>query len=106
VLTRPLSEYLQFELLGYQGNIAAGEDVRIADRHANPGMLDPLVQDFWLLDDETVFAMRYDERGRLIGMDRPDDPAPFREHRDLAMANSIPLPDFLAVVQDELRRSW
>src|SRR5262249_18862730 len=32
VLTRPLSDYLQFEVLGYQGNVAAGEDVRIADR--------------------------------------------------------------------------
>src|SRR6266581_5523817 len=32
VVDRPLSEYLRFEFIGYEENIAAGEDVRIADR--------------------------------------------------------------------------
>lgn len=105
-LARPLSEYLQFALLGYQGNLLAGEDVRIADLDMYPGVLDALDQDFWLLDDSLVFVMRYDADGRLVGMDRTTEAAPFVAHRDLAIANSVALNDYLPIVKDELHRSW
>jgi len=63
VLDRPLSDYLRFELLGYQGNVAAGEDVRIADRADVPKTLSALTGDFWLLDDALAVVMEYDGDG-------------------------------------------
>jgi uncharacterized protein DUF6879 len=107
ILSRPLSAYLQFELLGYQGNVLAGEDVRIAERRAATGEMDTLGPDFWLLDDETVFVMNYDTTGRLVEMvETTGDVATFLAQRDLAVRLSIPLADFMADAQADFARSW
>lgn len=106
VIERPLTRYLQFELIGYLGNLAAGEDVRIASRDSQPGPLDELNQDFWMLDEDAVVVMRYDQDNRLVDIERSPDVATFRQHRDLAVAHSIPLADYLPSVRDELLRSF
>ena len=36
VVDRPLSDYIRYELAVYAENVAAGEDVRIADRSLHP----------------------------------------------------------------------
>jgi hypothetical protein len=106
VLDRPLSDYLRFELLGYQGNVAAGEDVRIADRADVPETLGVLTSDFWLLDDEVAVVIEYDGDGRRLSMEPTLDVGDFVNQRDLAVEHSVPLLDYLPSVQDELRRSW
>jgi hypothetical protein len=106
VLDRPLTEYLQFELLGYHGNTLAGEQVWIADRGQHPAALDGLRQDFWLLDEQIALVMRYNTSGTLVRMDRTDDPAPFLAWRDQAVAHAMPLGEFLDSARDELPRSW
>ncbi|MFY1597353.1 DUF6879 family protein [Micromonospora sp. WMMD737] len=106
VLDRPLSDYLRFELLGYHGNVAAGEDVRIADRAVAPEELGALTHDFWLLDDALAVKIHYDGRGRRVSMEQTSDVAAFVEQRDLAMRHSVALRDYLPMVQHELRRSW
>ncbi len=106
VLDRPLSDYLRFELLGYQGNLTAGEDVRIADRATVPKALGALRQDFWLLDDELAVIIEYNEEGRRLAMEPTSDVVSLIEQRNLAMMHSIPLLDYLPTVQNELRRSW
>src|SRR4051812_1234147 len=106
VLDRPLSDYLRFELLGYRGNVAAGEDVRIADRADVPESLSTLTSDFWLLDDAIAVIVEYDEDGRRLSMEPTRDVGGFIHQRDLAVEHSIPLLDYLPSVQDELRRSW
>jgi hypothetical protein len=106
VLDRPLSDYLRFELLGYQGNVAAGEDVRIADRAHLPDTLSALTGDFWLLDDALAVVMEYDGDGRRLSMRPTRDVGGFVDQRDLAIEHSVPLLDYLPSVQDELRRSW
>nr|MDT0656748.1 hypothetical protein [Micromonospora sp. DSM 115978] len=106
VLDRPLSDYLRFELLGYQGNVAAGEDVRIADRATVPESLAESRQDFWLLDDELAITIEYDEMGRRRALTPTSDVGSFIEQRNLAVKHSIPLLDYLPTVQAELRRSW
>ena len=107
IVERPLSRYLQFELIGYLGNLLAGEDIRIASRDSQPGPLDALNQDFWMLDDDTVFVMHYDQDNRLVDIQPTTSVATFRKHRDLALAHSIPLADYLPTVRDELlRSSW
>lgn len=47
VVSHPLSDYLRFEFTSYDANLAAGEDVRIADRGRHPD-LRRLREDFWL----------------------------------------------------------
>jgi Family of unknown function (DUF6879) len=102
VVGRPLTAYLRFELLTDSENVAAGEDVRVADRdiHAE---LTALTQDFWLIDGDTDHAtallMRYDPEGRFADAERCTDPdvlARCRHQRDLALARSIPVADYLA----------
>jgi hypothetical protein len=106
LVTRPLSEYMQFALLGYQGNVAAGEDVRVADRTVADPVLDALTTDFWLLDDNLALVMTYTEAGRLADMTPAGDVEPYLQQRDIAMAHSVPLLEYLPSVRHELHRSW
>ncbi|MGH3930353.1 MAG: DUF6879 family protein [Pseudonocardiaceae bacterium] len=104
VLSQPLTDYLRFELVGYQANAEAGEHVRLADRGAHP-QLATLHQDFWLFDAETpdAFArpLRYDDTAHLVGFDLTEDPLfieRYRRERDLALAWAVPLPEYTATV--------
>ena len=107
IVERPLSRYLQFELIGYLGNVLAGEDVRIASRHHRAEPLNELNQDFWMLDDDAVYLMHYDHDNRLVDIERTPDVATFQQQRDLALANSVPLADYLPTIRSELlRSSW
>lgn len=99
VVERPLSDYLRYELAVYPENVAAGEDVRIADRAAHPG-LDVLRRDFILFDGDTDHAtavlFRYSFDGRILSRDVSADPADVdlcRRQRDLALAHSVPLEE-------------
>jgi hypothetical protein len=96
VVDRPLSTYLRLEFLGYQENAAAGEEVYIADRGAHPD-LRGLTEDFWLFDDEVAVRMIYDAEGRFVGVERALDAElqHYRHRRDLALAHSVPLADYL-----------
>src|SRR6266536_586088 len=102
VVSHPLTDYLRFELVGYEANVSAGEDVRIADRDAHPELAQ-LQRDFWLFDADTpqVFAMlmHYNTTGQLIDVERTDDPPTIercRRERHLAVALSVPLRDYTA----------
>lgn len=92
VVDGPLSDYLRMALeWGYAANVRAGAEVRILDlgRRARPaGLLD---EDFWLLDDEAVLLMHYDERGRFLGATEADDRDPYRRARDAAWQAAEPL---------------
>jgi hypothetical protein len=101
VVSRPLTEYLRFELLGYVENAAAGEDIRIADRDTHSALAN-LAEDFWLFDADTDHAvavlLRYDQEGRFLGAERADHPdaiARCRAQRDLALALAVPLEEYL-----------
>jgi hypothetical protein len=102
VVGQPFTEYLRFELLTDQENVAAGEDVRVADGDAQPE-LEACTQDFWLFDADTDHAvallMRYDPEGRFVEAERCTDPdilARCRRQRDLVLARSIPVADYVA----------
>jgi hypothetical protein len=104
VLNRPLTDYLRFEMVGYQANVEAGEDVRIADRGMCPE-LETLHRDFWLFDAETpdAFAMlmHHDPAGHLVGFDIVDDAETIdvcRRERDLAVSLSVPLDEYAAAL--------
>jgi hypothetical protein len=97
LLRQPRSHYEDYELATYPENVEAGEDVRIAevDQHPELAQLD---RDFWLLDDELALVMDYDSEGRFLGLKPTRDPAAlsaYRRQRDLALACSVPLAEFL-----------
>lgn len=102
VVDQPLSDYMRYELAVYAENVAAGEDVRIADRSRHPELAD-LGQDFALFDAETgepqVILFGYDVDGSLLGYrhatDRPTIARCQRQYR-LALARSVPLAEFMA----------
>ncbi len=102
LVSRPLSDYLRLEFIGYEGNVAAGEDVRIADRDADPSLAG-LTQDFWLFDANTshpfVALLHYDRAGCLVTFDTATDQRVVercRHERDLALAWSVPLAQYAA----------
>lgn len=100
----PLTPYLRYEIeWGYPPLADAGEDVRILHRptwHDTPFGRQP--PDFWLVDDQTVAVMRYDDDGRWLGLDHVTaDPevAPYRAMRDLAVHESVPLSRYIAALR-------
>jgi hypothetical protein len=103
VLSRPLTDYLRFEMVGYEANLDAGEDIRIADRGLHPELA-ALRRDFWLFDAETAdaFAMplHYDAACHLLDFAITEDPEVIeqcRRERDLAVALSVPLHEYAAL---------
>jgi hypothetical protein len=98
VVDVPLSEYLRYEFAAYEANIAAGEEVYIADRAAARDLAQ-LRDDFVLFDDAAVVWFRYDGGGRLLGYDYDDSPAALercRAARDLAVRWAVPFHEFTA----------
>jgi hypothetical protein len=97
LLRQPRSPYEDYELATYPENVEAGEDVQIADIDQHPELA-KLNRDFWLLDDELVLVMDYDSEGRFLSLKPTRDPGAlnmYRRQRDLALAYSVPLAEFL-----------
>jgi hypothetical protein len=100
----PLTPYLQYEIdWAYKVNAAAGEDIRIVHfaswERSSFGAQPP---DFYLLDDERVILMAYDEVGHWLGGDiitDPDQVVRYRRLRDIAMEAAVPLADYLAALR-------
>lgn len=98
VLRSPLSDYLRYECeWGYLPNVAAGEDVRILDQaeRPHPAALD-VDHDFWLLDDQVIVRMHYDEHGRFLGaevLDGTELPR-YRATRDTALEAAEPFTSY------------
>jgi hypothetical protein len=98
-----LSNYMRFELLGLLGNIACGDDIRVAVLDEQPGLEVLEGRDYWLFDgdskDAVAALMRYDAEGRFLGADQSTDPEVLdwcRTQRDAALAVSISLHEYLA----------
>jgi hypothetical protein len=99
-----LTPYLRYEIeWGYAPLAAAGEDVRILHR---PSWRDtPFRQrppDFWLVDEEKVALMEYDDEGRWLGMRLLTEPAEVAEYcelRDLAVGDAVPYAEYIAAMR-------
>jgi hypothetical protein len=111
VVTHPLSEYVRYELGGYIESAAAGEEIRIVDHAAHPGLAG-IGPDFWLFDEglpgEFAVIMGYDDDGHWLGAERTDAPAALeqcRQAKALAVQYAVPLNAYLASIgADGLRR--
>jgi hypothetical protein len=94
VVRGPLSPYLRMAFeWGYPANVHAGGQVRVldlAEQDEPDGLVD---EDFWLLDDEAVLIMRYDDDGRYLGAEPagPGEIGRYRKVRDATWAAAEPL---------------
>lgn len=107
VVDHPLSEYLQYQMVGYVENQAVGEQITIADRATHPD-LEELSKDFWLFDVETedAFAvlMDYDDEGHILAFERVDDTETLqrcRAQRDTALRYAVHLNTYLAAAHQQ-----
>lgn len=96
ILSRPLSNYLRFELgWGYIRNQAAGEEFFILDTTEQPNPLQG-VPDFWAFDERNVVSMQYGGSGEFLGAELlPESQAQeWLAHRDEAMRRAEPFPEW------------
>jgi hypothetical protein len=111
VVAHPLSEYVRYELGGSIESAAAGEEIRIADQAAHPGLAD-IGTDFWLFDEglpgEFAIIMSYDDDGHWLGAERTNATAVLgqcKKAKMLAMQYAVPLNAYLASIgADGLRQ--
>lgn len=79
-LTEPLTDYLVWMLAITNWNVDAGEDIRwIKESRARE--LDMIDYDFYLLDDNRVVIMHFDDDKVLTGAEVVDDEDVVAEHR-------------------------
>ena len=105
VVDLPLTVYLRYEMTAYRENVDAGEEVGIAVRSWHPD-LTGLTGDFVLFDPGSehpaLVWMRYDDQGRLAGLEYSDDRADLAlaaRHREVALAHAVPLSEFITLAE-------
>lgn len=100
VIDRVLSPYLQFEVDCYYGlHEAAGEDIRFAFRDE---VAASACTDAWLIDDEMVLDLSYDDSGSLLRVtqdDRPGRVAQARAAWQEARRHAFPLAELHALLR-------
>lgn len=91
VLRPPLGDYERFECeWGYVYNVPAGEDVRVLelapDDTREVADLANSTEDFYLVDEEFLVPMYYDETGAPIGWDVITEPEAIERYRRIVAA--------------------
>lgn len=92
ILTNPLTDYERYSCeWGYALNAEAGEDIRVL-RHGEHDVPPLSPEDWWLVDDDQVIEMRYDNEGRFLGgyLRPPHVAHVYRAKRDVAWEAAEP----------------
>ena len=92
VVSTPLTDYERFELALFPPSLEAGEDIRVISRSTVR-----ISEDFWLFDSQTAVMLRYDPAGRFLSAE-PGQPSLCQRRCDEALAQSIPLKEYLATL--------
>jgi len=109
IVTEPLTSAMERELTeGYEGNVAAGEDIRIISIPAGShSPISPDVSDFWLFDSSRLYEMHYAPDGTWTGASRIMDPERVILAcltRDAALHSAVPWRTYIASRPDLQRR--
>ncbi len=99
VVVEPPTDYTRFELAVYPEFAAAGEIIKIVSVRGEQWPQNVPRHDYWLLDDHDVWRMHYHDNYRFAGaelIEDEDEIAMYREGRDAALAQSVPLGEYLA----------
>jgi hypothetical protein len=109
VLASPLNDYLRYECeWGYAYTSQAGEEIYILDTAETPRPAGLIDEDYYLLDDTRVLAMRYDGDGRLLG----GEPLPesqtsrYLHCREIAITHAVPFGRYWAEHPQFWRENW
>ncbi len=102
IVDRPIGDYLRYELTAFLMHVAAGEDVYVVWRDAHPDLVG-LGEDFWMLDEQLVAIMLYDDDKRFVELMQPTEPIEaYVARRNLAMTYASPLEQWRDDHRDEL----
>jgi Family of unknown function (DUF6879) len=108
LVTEPLTSAMQQELTdGYEGNVAAGEDIRIIAAAPGDWPDDVPLMDFWLFDSARLYVMHYGPGGVWAGASRvraPDSIVRACLARDAALHRAVPWRQYIASRPDLQRR--
>ena len=109
IVTEPLTPAMQQELTeGYEGNVAAGEDVRVIPVTGPGEWPDGLhCPDFWLFDSGSLYVMSYEPDGTWAGAERIRDPESIVracQVRDKALHDAVSWSAYIASKPDLQRR--
>jgi hypothetical protein len=99
IVIEPPTAYTRLELTIYPRMVEAGEEIRIIAVPQGERPCELPRHDYWLFDDHDVWRMHYHENFRFAGAELLDDSDAIAEHlhwRDLALARSVPLDEYLA----------
>lgn len=91
IISEPPSDYQRWGLWALPWHERAGERISYIQRSRAQEIGLPLAHDWWLLDDERLIILRYNEAGEMAGKSLITDPgivAPYRTWRDLAVHNA------------------
>lgn len=87
VVRSPLTDYLRYVCeWGYQLNEEAGEHIGILDLAERDAPADLIFQDFWLIDEQHLVLMHYDDAGRFTGAEPVADPQELVRYKACARA--------------------
>lgn len=100
VVSVPLGDYSRYALWSAQGNLRSGEEIRYLDRGQAHALGLPVrpPHDAWLLDDERVAVLRFDDDDRFLGVELHGDAATVEQHRqwrEIAWKASVSRDEFL-----------
>jgi hypothetical protein len=93
IISEPPSDYQRWGLWALPWHARAGEKISYIQRSRTEEIGLPLVHDWWLLDDERLIVMRYNDAGEVAGKSLNTDPdtiASYRMWRDLAVREATP----------------
>lgn len=108
VLSAQVTDYERFACaFGYAHNVEAGEDIRVLHRGEHPLPEALIDQDYWLINDDVLITMVYDQDGAFVRaeLDPGTDPQPYRRSRDAAWAAAEPFPTWWRRHPDLHRRA-
>jgi hypothetical protein len=99
LLAEPPSDYQRWELWAAPWHAQAGEQIRYMTRSRAEQLGLLLEYDWWLLDNERLIIIRYNELGEIAEKTLTTDPgtvARHREWRDLAVRNATSAEEIAA----------
>ncbi len=99
VLAEPPSDYQLWEMWAAPWHARAGEQIGYLTRSQASAIGLPVSQDWWLLDEERLILMGFDEAGSITGKMLITDPVLVAKHaewRDLAVRYATPAAQFTA----------
>lgn len=98
VVEEPPTDYTRFELANFPLMVAAGDDIRIIATSGGTWPAGIPQHDFWLFDDQDLWALHYGDAGEFRRAELLHDPHTIEQHRrwrDAALEQAIPVADYL-----------